>query len=414
MDYETMDRQSNTADLPQEDAGASPRRKKKRRLLIWGIVVLLALLIIGCIAFLLHDVTVRVERTGDSFSLVVEKAGKEDVSAQHPDSVDPTAYLGSGQELTVVPSAQSTPNIPTGAPGALSLQEIYKMSQSCLASLAAARQRGTVFSTAVILTEDGYLLTNAKNIERAASLFVTLESGEMLEAALVGVDSSTDIAVLKIEAEKLTPAVFGDSDVLRVGDLAVSISSPLSSGSSAAMTYGIISAINPPISINEREISLLRTSAVAGSKIGGPIFNCYGQIVGLSTVRLDRGYSASHSDGMGVMIPTSAIKSVVDELFEKGYISGRPTIGVSVEELPDRARIYYGLPSGVYVTSVQAGSGAENAGIQVGDIITALGDRPITDSASLEQLRNNYAPGDVIELTIYRDGHYYTIAITLI
>ena len=414
MDYETLDRQPNTADRPAEEPGISPQQKKKRRLLIWGIAVLLTLLIIGCIAFLLRDVTVHIERDGNSFSLVVGKSKPEHTDAQHPDSVDPAAYLGTEHEIAVSPSAQSAPNTPTSAPGALSLQEIYARSQPSLVSLAAARQRGTVFSTAVILSEDGYLLTNAKNIERAASLFVTLESGEMLEAALVGVDSSTDLAVLKIAAEKLTPAVFGDSDVLRVGDLAVSISSPLSSGSSAVMTYGIISAINPPIVINEREISLLRTSAVTGNRSGGPIFNCYGQIVGLSTTRLDRGYSASHSDGMGLMIPTSAIKTVVDELFEKGYVSGRPTIGVTVEELPDRARIYYGLPSGVYVTSVQAGSGAENAGIRIGDIITALGDRPITDSASLEQLRNNYAPGDVIELTIYRDGHYYTIAITLI
>ena len=356
----------------------------------------------------------RIERTDHSVSVILGTGVQKPLTAEQTASTDPESYIGSGQQLDITPSAPGVPNVPSSAPGALSLQEIFAQSQSCLASVAAARQRGTVYGTAVILSEDGYLLTNTKAVERANSLFVTLESGEMLDAVLVGCDASSDIAVLKIDAEGLTPAVFGDSDVLRVGDLAVAISAPNSTDSGFTMTEGIVSGINPSVTRNGRQISMLRTSAVVGGKTGCPLFNCYGQVIGLCTVRMERGYSSNtNNEGACMAIPTAAIKLVADELIEKGYVSGRPSIGVTVEDLPDRARIYYGLPSGVYVTGVQVGSGAEEAGIQVGDIITGLGDRRVTGSASLEQIRNNYAAGDVIELTVYRDGQYLRIPVSL-
>ena len=414
MDYETPGLQQEPADRPAEETPIPPQSEKTRRRR-WPIVVgiILLLLVIAVVVCLLSGTFVRIERTDHSLSLVVGMGAPKPQLTEQTASTDPAAYIGSGQQLDLAPSAQGAPNTPSSAPGALSLQEIFAQSQPCLASVAAARQRGTLFGTAVILSEDGYLLTNAKAIERAASLFVTLESGEMMEAVLVGSDASSDVAVLKVDAEGLTPAVFGDSSSLRVGDLAVSICGPLSSDSSFSMTEGIISGINPAVTRNGRQISILRTSAVGGGKTGCPLFNCYGQVIGLCTTRVERSFSASNNESTCTAIPTSAIKLVVDELIEKGYVSGRPSIGVSVEDLPDRARIYYGLPSGVYVTAVQAGSGAEQAGVQTGDIITALNDRPITGAASLEQIRNNYAAGDVIELTIYREGQYLRIPVPL-
>ncbi len=413
MDYETPDRVQEPVGEPEETPAApQPKKKRRRWPLVLGIIVLvLAIAVAIC---LLSGTFVRIERTDHSFSLVVGTEQQSPQVAEQTASTDPASYIGSGQELEIASSAPGVPNVPSSAPGALSLQEIFAQAQPCLASVAAARQRGTVFGTAVILSEDGYLLTNTKAVERASSLFVTLESGEMLEAVLVGSDASSDIAVLKIDAEGLTPAVFGDSDVLRVGDLAVAISGPLSSGSGYSMTEGIISGINPSVTRNGRQVSMLRTSAVISGKTGCPLFNCYGQVIGLCTVRMERGYSSSsNNESVCLAIPTAAVKLVADELIEKGYVSGRPSIGVSVEDLPDRARIYYGLPSGVYVTAVQPGSGAEQAGVQTGDIITGLNDRQVTGAASLEQIRNNYAAGDVIELTVYRDGQYLRIPVAL-
>ncbi|MDO4846295.1 MAG: PDZ domain-containing protein, partial [Oscillospiraceae bacterium] len=160
--------------------------------------------------------------------------------------------------------------------------------------------------------------------------------------------------------------------------------------------------------VNGRQMTLKLTNIPSSPNPGAPIFNRYGHVVALRTPMY-----LPASNGTGYAIPVSAVKPVVDELMERGFVTDRPSIGVSVEEIPDRVRIYYGLPSGVYVASVQPGSGAEKAGIRAGDILTALNDQSVTSAASLEQLRNNYAAGDVVMLTIYRSGEYLQLPVSL-
>ena len=417
MDFETQDQQqeayeSRQSDAPstsdaQEEPPVAARQKTHRLPIVLGITLLI-LIVVGAVVYALRDVHVRIERADGAFAFIIESK-KQDVQDIEPtERADPAAYLGTGKTMTVVPSPPGVPNRPSSAANALSLQEIYEKASPCVALVRAERLRGSVVGIGVILSEDGYLITNACVVDRALKLLVTLNGGEPQEAVLVGSDAAGDIAVLKIEASGLTTAVFGDSDTLRVGDLAVAMEAPAVTGLSCAISNGIISGIDRDVTVNGRQMTLIRTNIPSSGNAGGPIFNCYGQVVALRTPMY-----VPASNSTGYAIPVSAVKPVVDELMERGFVTDRPSIGVSVEEIPDRVRIYYGLPGGVYVASVQPGSGAEKAGVRAGDILTALNDQSVTSAASLEQLRNNYAAGDVVMLTIYRSGEYLQLPVSL-
>ena len=250
----------------------------------------------------------------------------------------------------------------------------------------------------------------------ALVISVLTNDNREFEAALVGSDEMSDLAVLKIDARGLQAAEFGDSSKLRVGDSVVAIGDPLGVQLRGTMTNGIISAINRDLTVGDRTMTLIQTNAALNNgNSGGPLINCYGQVIGINTVKMSSYYTASATvEGLGFAIPISVAKPIIDELIENGYVAGRPAIGISGDSLPTYYRAYYRLPDGVYVTSVNDGSDAKAKGIREGDIVTAINGEGISSIDDLNTIKNQYAAGDEVTLTIYRSGAYYEVTVTLV
>ena len=300
---------------------------------------------------------------------------------------------------------------------ALTIQEIYqKVNPSTVTVLTGNRDGSAMVGTGVIFTEDGYILTNAHVIAGGSECYVVLDTGEDYRACLLGLDEEKDLAVIKIAASGLPAAEFGDSDALTVGDPVFAIGNPLGVELRGTLTDGIVSAINRDVYVDGVTMTLIQTNAALNNgNSGGPLINCYGQVIGINTVKMSSYYTAKASvEGLGFAIPISVAKPIIDELIENGYVAGRPAIGISGDSLPSYYRTYYRLPDGVYVTSVNEGSDAKAKGIREGDIVTAINGERISSIDELNTVKNQYAAGDEVTLTVYRSGTYYEVTVTLV
>ena len=310
---------------------------------------------------------------------------------------------------------QSAPQIQGELPqGELTLQQIYQQNIPSVVSISCALPGGRSSGTGVVLTQDGLLVTNAHVVEDAMEIQVLLSDGRQFEAQAVGLDAISDLAVLRIDAEDLTPAVFGDSDDAQVGDTVVAIGDPLGIELRGTMTDGIISAINRDVEVGGRVMSLLQTNAALNSgNSGGPLINRFGQVIGINTMKVGDYVSASGVEGLGFAIPSTTVKAIVDQLISQGYVSGRPTLGISGENLSLFYQNYYLLPSGLYITSVAPDSPAAQAGIEPGDILLTLDGVRIESQEALDRFLFAHQVGDTVTVTIYRAGQQGSADITL-
>lgn len=415
----------------------SPRRKSG-----WlkGILAVLLVVAISFGAFyLMRNVGVRLERTEDGVTLSMTNRSKQaepeqaeqpipepSASAQTgtqtaapqqtPQQPTQGAYVGSGTKLNIVSSQESSDTTFSDEEDALCLQDIYSSVIDSVVSISSMTSSGTSSGTGIIMSSDGYVITNHHVITGALVISVLTNDNQEFEAALVGSDEMSDLAVLKIDARGLQAAEFGDSSRLRVGDSVVAIGDPLGVQLRGTMTNGIISAINRDLTVGDRTMTLIQTNAALNNgNSGGPLINCYGQVIGINTVKMSSYYTASATvEGLGFAIPISVAKPIIDELIENGYVAGRPAIGISGDSLPSYYRTYYRLPDGVYVTSVNEGSDAKAKGIREGDIVTAINGERISSIDELNTVKNQYAAGDEVTLTIYRSGAYYEVTVTLV
>ena len=413
----------------------SPRRKSG-----WlkGILAVLLVVAISFGAFyLMRNVGVRLERTEDGVTLSMTNRSKQpepeqaeqptpspsasaqtEMAAPQQTTQQPTqgAYVGSGTKLNIVSSQESSDTTFSDEEDALCLQDIYSSVIDSVVSISSMTSSGTSSGTGIIMSSDGYVITNHHVITGALVISVLTNDNQEYEAALVGSDEMSDLAVLKIDARGLQAAEFGDSSKLRVGDSVVAIGDPLGVQLRGTMTNGIISAINRDLTVGDRTMTLIQTNAALNNgNSGGPLINCYGQVIGINTVKMSSYYTATASvEGLGFAIPISVAKPIIDELIENGYVAGRPAIGISGDSLPSYYRTYYRLPDGVYVTSVNEGSDAKAKGIREGDIVTAINGEKICSIDELNTVKNQYAAGDEVTLTIYRSGTYYEVTVTLV
>jgi serine protease Do len=264
-----------------------------------------------------------------------------------------------------------------------------------------------------IISDDGYILTNFHVIENSNSITVSLFNGENYDAKLIGYDESNDIAVLKIEAEGLAPVVLGDSDNLNVGDSVVAIGNPLGE-LTFSLTSGAISAKDREVTFSGGiTMNLLQTDcAINSGNSGGALFNLYGEVIGVTNAKYSSSSSSEASiDNIGFAIPINSIRTIVESIIEKGYVS-KPYLGVSVSDVNESYQIY-GLPAGAAIQTVAEDSPAEKAGLQIGDIITKAGDIDITCGDDLVRLIRDREIGDTLSLTIYRKGKTITRTITI-
>ena len=253
----------------------------------------------------------------------------------------------------------------------------------------------------IIISTDGYIVTNQHVIDGATEISVILNTGDEIGAKLVGQDTKTDLAVLKIDTDQtLTAATLGDSTQTQVGELAVAIGNPMGQEFSGSVTSGIISAVNRTMTIDNRTYNLLQTDAAINSgNSGGALINQYGEVIGINSVKL----SQSGVEGMGFAIAISEAKPIIDDLIASGYVTGRPLVGIGIQETR------YGL----FIGSVQEGSGAAEAGLQVGDMILEVDGQKASSSSEVNEIRDKKKPGEHLKFKILRDGETKEIDVRL-
>ncbi len=265
----------------------------------------------------------------------------------------------------------------------------------------------------IIISSDGYIVTNNHVIEGASSVSVTLNTGAEYEAKVIGSDSKTDLAVLKITPdEQLTVAELGDSSAIEVGERAVAIGNPLGMEFFGSTTQGIISAINRTITVDNRTMSVIQTdAAINEGNSGGALVNAYGQVIGINAVKI----SSSSVEGMGFAIPISEAKPVLEDLIKYGYVKGRPVIGISSRDVTEYMANRQGWPVGVQVMGIQVGSGAEIAGLQQGDIITKADGKAVKTTDELNKIKDLHKPGEALKLEVwkYETGLTQSVSIKL-
>ena len=300
------------------------------------------------------------------------------------------------------------------AAGGLSLQDIYTQNIPSVVSILCSSSRGNSTGTGVIFSGNGYIVTNAHVIEHAASITVQLTDDRLLEAELMGSDEITDLAVLRVNAPNLVPAKFGDSSNLRVGDTVAAIGDPLGVEFRGTYTNGIVSAINRDVEVDGRVMTLIQTNAALNSgNSGGPLINCYGQVIGINTMKIGAFTDHAGVEGLGFAIPSAIVKDVVDQLIHQGYVSGRPSLGITGEALSSFYQHYYRLPAGLYITNVEPGSDAHKKGIEKGDILLALDDSRIYTMDDLKAFLYACEVGQKVETVIYRGGQQHVLEMTL-
>ncbi len=263
-----------------------------------------------------------------------------------------------------------------------------------------------------VLTEDGYILTNYHVVKSSDTITVSLFDGTAYQAKLIGYDEGNDIAVLKVEAEKLSPVVLGDSDNMNVGDSVVAIGNPLGE-LTFSLTSGAISAMDREITMSTgATMNLTQTDcAINSGNSGGALFNLYGEVIGVTNAKYSSSGSEASIDNIGFAIPINSIRSIVESIIEKGYVA-KPYIGVSVSNVSEETQSY-GLPKGAAVRSVTEDGPAEKAGLQVNDIITAINGKEITGRNELSRAVSQAQPGDVLQLSVYRQGKNLEISVTV-
>ncbi len=416
------------------DAQGRPKKKKHTGLLV--VLVVLALLS-GAASWAVNVLGMRVDVGQNGIRLSIGEPFSDDQPAEpeiqpaaqptaQPEEPQPAVQPEAEPEtepqakepinsMNVQDSPKSVENRPAEDEKALSLQEIYRKVSPSVASISCVHTNGTSSGTGIVMSKEGYVITNFHVIDGAKQIYVLLHDDVQYPAKLIGGDETTDLAVLQVEAPNLVPAEFGNSDVLRVGDMVVAIGDPLGAELRGTMTDGIVSAINRDLNLSGRQMTLIQTNAALNSgNSGGPLINCYGQVIGINTMKMSNYSSTSATvEGLGFAIPITAAQPIIDELLAKGYVSGRPALGIQGQNLDIRAQFFYHMPPGVVVTGIVPESDAAEKGLLEDDVIVKINDTTISSLEDLVRAKNNLVSGDVVKLTIYRNEKYYSADVEL-
>lgn len=388
--------------------------KKKRRTWLKITALLLALAIVASLGRALLRSAINGlaahNASGDSAQPAADASG----AASAPESA------GEPYQRELTPLPETLPTYDSGK--TLTAQEVYGINVDAVCGIATevtTNVFGQTASTAVVgsgfvLTEDGYVVTNNHVVEGTDNVSVKLHDGSTYPAEVVGGDSLSDVALLKIEAEGLSHVAVGDSDAIAVGEGCIAIGNPLGE-LTFTMTGGYVSALPREINISGKPISMFQTdAAINAGNSGGPLFDMAGNVIGITSAKIS-GITGSGAsiEGVGFAIPINEALRVVYDLQEYGYVRGRAFLGVTVKELDAATADTYGLPVGPIVQSVVADSCADKAGIAVKDIILAFNGRNVKTYTQLMSALNKCSAGDKVTLHIYRAGAELDVTLTL-
>lgn len=402
---------NNAYDRQPESEIKSPVNKRKANkaviaiAIICALVMLIPVIVIGLyLGRLLID---RREDPGESDNVPAYST----VEARDPETTVPAE---TDERHFSIEDATRLPDV--GSRKAMSTVEIASKVSPATVSVIAEVIYGSVYGdttleasgSGFIISEDGYIVTNYHVVSGASGLSVVVPGfSDPFPAVLVGTDNRMDIAVLKIESEdKLPQMVLGDSDLLQVGELAVAIGNPFGE-LAGTVTVGVISAVNREMDIEGVKYNLLQTDAsINNGNSGGPLVNSYGEVIGVTNAKM------TSAEGIGFAIPINDVKNIIEELINKGYVSGRPILGIMVVSVDASTAEQFGWPSGLFVREVTENGPADQAGLLPEDIITHVNGQVMETTTSLLELRDTLAVGDEMKMTVYRDGE--TITVTLI
>ena len=399
-----LDRKGGSWYAPLERPRTEKKKRRPKSTWLWiGLPVLVLLLIVGT-------------------SLAFAGTGSTSPGAMPSDWSDYLEnFYQSSQSDTLETSIERTVleqpfTLPLAQPGEqeLSLQELYAACADSIVGITAypEDQDGYYWGTGVIADEAGLIVTTAHVIEGCTSAEVTLYNNESYEARLVGADAVSDLALLKIDCSGLPAASFGDISSLSVGDPVAAIGNPLSEEFRSTLTNGIISAIDRGMNYNGHTMSLLQTNAAINEgNSGGALFNMYGQVVGITNMKMMSYFSSI--EGIGFAIPSSTVKAVVDQLAENGEVRGRPSIGITVGAIPQEAVENYELPEGLYISAVAENSDAAAQGIREGDILLAIDGQSVSTTEEVAAIRDTKGVGDSLRFTIWRQGETFEVDVRL-
>lgn len=254
----------------------------------------------------------------------------------------------------------------------------------------------------IIISEKGYIVTNSHVVGNSKQnhIKIVLNTNEEFSGKVIGYDSKTDIAVIKVDKTGLKPATFGNSDDVKVGASALALGNPLGLNFASSLTRGIISAINRCSSGSANSlVKYIQTdAAINPGNSGGPLINMYGQVIGINSSKI----AVAHCEGMGFAIPSNTVKTIVDDIIDKGYVSGRVRLGFTGKMVSNFQAQIYNVPIGVIVSEISSDSNLGASGIQSGDIITKINNVNVTSMDAFYGELYSHKPGESIKLSIYR------------
>lgn len=394
-----------------ENTWQGPQKKKDRNLpFIIAAVVAGVIMLICCVIITVAQV-IGIKQTAGGQN---QEGGAitETPADQKQPSKDQAESPAKREEGTVYNAPEITNEKKKGE--ALSLTEINKKVKDSVVGILVSQKAGeeTKFSgSGFIISKDGYIITNEHVIADAAQVKVVLSDGiTEYNAVIVGKDTQSDLAILKVEAKDLSPAELGDSDELEVGETVVAIGNPYGMVLAGSMTDGIVSALNRKIEINGSFMTLIQTNAsINPGNSGGPLVNAYGQVVGICSSKL----VATDYEGIGFAIPINDVADIAEELINYGYLKTRAYIGIMGSDLTESYCKYHNLPQGIYVSYVDPECDAAKKGLKEEDIIIGFNGKEITSMAQLNELKNEFRPGDQVTIKVWRNKKEFEIKITL-
>lgn len=381
---------------PEEDEAAwlacDRRRKRRRRGLLVFLLLLLAAVIVGAVSLSLRGSTPS-SSPGDPFW-----GGSTDTETEKTCTIP--RYEGADTaEMTLVT-----------APGRiLTPQQLYQIVNPAVVTVMGYQEVKQTIGTGILFSENGFLLTNAHVIEGCSAAKVVLASGYVYDAAMVGYDYDEDLAVLKIEGAELPHAVFGDSDLLLVGDPAYAIGNPLGVDLRGTFTSGVISGLSREVTVGGVSLRLLQTDAALNSgNSGGPLIDQYGRVIGINTAKMQSKYA--NVEGLGLAIPTAEAVDKVNALIRFGEIPPTPTIGITVAPLTEKTADGH---LGLEVWEVTPEGAGALAGIRAGDVVIRADGQELLENQDLLDARDTHAIGERMTLELCRGGEHLTVELTL-
>ena len=382
-----------------EDYEANGRRNVKRRKSNTGLIVIGTLLavifFVGVVCLAGYGIYTMLETTdseeySESSSIVTD--GESSAVAE---SVSHSLPIKDHAQVEQTASAD----------GRLTTVEIAKKVRPSVVGIA-QYSRSDTFSpsgqgSGIIINEEGYIVTNAHVVQDSAGISVELESGESYSAKLIGIDTKTDLAVIKIEAEGLVPAEFGNSEALEVGETVVAIGNPGGQLLAGSVTQGIVSAVNRSIKSDGFSSTFIQTdAAINPGNSGGALVNEFGQVIGINSSKI----ASVEYEGIGFAIPIKEAKPIIDSLMTNGYVKGRTKIGITGTEINEALSQINGIPKGIYITYVDPASDLAGKNVARGDIMIEIDGTKIETFDDVSEFLKTKAPGDKVSIKLYRSA----------